>query len=119
MLVVPFRLVMSPLPRHRLLIYFRPMHTYDTILGALGVLTALVPNRIVDVFEAIVVEKPGENTVHPWFSLMIRAEGVMFALAALRDGRLYAWLLNLTGTSTVPVVVSAGLAFFDIRVSSE
>ncbi|ELZ42014.1 hypothetical protein C471_05194 [Halorubrum saccharovorum DSM 1137] len=66
-------------------------------LGALGVFTALVPDRIVDVFEAIAVEGPGENTVHSWFGLMIRAEGVVIALAALRDGRLYAWLMNLTG----------------------
>lgn len=66
-------------------------------LGALGVLTALVPDRIVDVFEAIVVENPGENTVHSWFGLLIRAEGVVITLAALRDGRLYAWLMNLTG----------------------
>lgn len=67
------------------------------LLGALGVLTALVPNRIVDVFEAIAVENPGENAVHSWFGLAIRAEGVAIALAALRDGRLYAWLMSFTG----------------------
>ncbi|KKF40132.1 hypothetical protein FK85_22955 [Halorubrum saccharovorum] len=66
-------------------------------LGALGVLTALVPDRIVDVFEVIAVENPGENTVHSWFSPLIRVEGLVITLAALRDGRLYAWLMNLTG----------------------
>ena len=66
-------------------------------LGALGVLTALVPDRIVDVFEAIAVENPEENTVHSWFDPLIRAEGVVITLAALRDGRLYAWLMNITG----------------------
>jgi len=66
-------------------------------LGALGILTALVPDRIVDVFEAIAVENPEENTVHSWFGPLIRAEGVVITLAALRDGRLYAWLLNVTG----------------------
>ena len=66
-------------------------------LGALGILTALVPDRIVDVFEAIAVENPEENTVHSWFGPLIRAEGVVITLAALRDGRLYAWLLNITG----------------------
>jgi len=66
-------------------------------LGALGILTALVPDRIVDVFEAIAVENPEENTVHSWFGPLIRAEGVVITLAALRDGRLYAWLMNITG----------------------
>ena len=66
-------------------------------LGALGLLTALIPDRIVDVFEAIAVENPEENTVHSWFDPLIRAEGVVITLAALRDGRLYAWLMNITG----------------------
>ena len=66
-------------------------------LGVLGVLTTLAPDRIVDVFEAIAVENPEENTVHSWFSPLIRAEGVVVTLAALRGGRLYAWLLNVTG----------------------
>jgi hypothetical protein len=74
-------------------------------LGALGLLTALIPDRIVDVFEAIAVENPEENTVHSWFDPLIRAEGVVITLAALRDGRLYAWLLNVTG------IVGAVLVF--------
>ena len=65
-------------------------------LGALGILTALVPDRIVNVFEAIAVENPEENTVHSWFGTLIRVEGVVITLAALRDGRLYAWLMNVT-----------------------
>jgi len=75
------------------------------LLGALGILTALIPDRIVDVFEAIAVENPDENTVHSWFSPLIRVEGVIIALAALRDGRLYAWLMNVTG------IVGAVLVF--------
>jgi hypothetical protein len=66
-------------------------------LGVLGALTTLAPERIVDVFEAIAVENPEENTVHSWFSPLIRAEGVVITLAAFRGGRLYAWLLNVTG----------------------
>ena len=66
-------------------------------LGALGVLTMLVPDRIVDIFEAIAVENPEENTVNSWFGPLIRAEGVVITLAAIRGGRLYAWLLNVTG----------------------
>ena len=68
-----------------------------SLLGALGLVTALVPDRIVDLFEAVAVKNPDEITVHSWFSHLIRAEGVVIALAALRDGRLYAWLMNLTG----------------------
>ena len=79
------------------------------LLGALGVLTALVPDRIVDVFEAIAVKNPGEHTVHSWFSLVIRAEGVVIALAALRDGRLYAWLMNLTGIFGGVLLIVPGL----------
>ncbi|TKX49552.1 hypothetical protein EXE49_10730 [Halorubrum sp. ASP121] len=66
-------------------------------LGALGVLTTLAPDRTVEVFEAIAIENPDENTVHSWFGLLIRVEGVVITLAALRDGRLYAWLMNVTG----------------------
>ncbi|ELZ48804.1 hypothetical protein C464_05310 [Halorubrum coriense DSM 10284] len=66
-------------------------------LGALGILTTLVPDRIVDVFEAIAVENPDENTVHSWFGPLIRAEGVVITFAALRGGRPYAWLMNVTG----------------------
>ena len=67
------------------------------LLGALGLVTALVPDRIVDLFEAIAVKNPDELAVHSWFSHLIRVEGVVIVLAALRDGRLYAWLMNLTG----------------------
>ena len=66
-------------------------------LGALGVLIALIPDRVVDVFEAIAVKNPEENTVHSWFGPLIRVEGVVITLAALRDDRLYAWLMNVTG----------------------
>ncbi|MFC5134782.1 MULTISPECIES: hypothetical protein [Haloferacaceae] len=66
-------------------------------LGALGILTTLAPDRIVEVFEAIAVKNPDENTVHSWFGLLIRVEGIVLTLAALRNGRLYAWLMNITG----------------------
>ncbi|GAA0528935.1 hypothetical protein [Halorubrum aquaticum] len=66
-------------------------------LGALGVLTTVAPDRIVEVFETIAVENADENTVHSWFGLLIRVEGVVLTLAALCDSRLYAWLLNVTG----------------------
>ncbi|GAB7011272.1 hypothetical protein [Halorubrum trueperi] len=66
-------------------------------LGALGVLTTPAPDRIVAVFETIAVENPDENTVHSWFGLLIRVEGVVLTTAALRDDRLYAWLMNVTG----------------------
>ena len=68
-----------------------------SLLATLGLVTALVPDRIVDLFEAIAVKNPDEIAVHSWFNHLIRVEGVVIVLAVLRDGRLYAWLMNLTG----------------------
>ncbi|MGQ3330465.1 hypothetical protein [Halorubrum sp. FL23] len=78
-------------------------------LGALGVLTTLAPDWIVEVFETLAVENPGENTVHSWFGLLIRVEGVVFTLAVLRDGRLHAWLMNVTGIVGAVLVFIPGL----------
>jgi hypothetical protein len=78
-------------------------------LSVLGVLTALVPDRIVNAFEAIAVENPEENTAHSWFGPLIRVEGVVLTLAALRDDRLYAWLMNVTGIFGAVLVFIPGL----------
>ncbi|UWG49191.1 Uncharacterized protein AArcCO_4016 (plasmid) [Halalkaliarchaeum sp. AArc-CO] len=79
------------------------------LLGALGLVTALVPDQIVDLFEAVAVKNPDEITVHSWFTHLIRVEGVVIVLAALRDGRLYAWLMNLTGLFGAVLVLVPGL----------
>ena len=68
-----------------------------SLLATLGLVTALFPDRIVGLFEAIAVKNPDEIAVHSWFNHLIRVEGVVIVLAALRDGRLYAWVMNLTG----------------------
>lgn len=68
-----------------------------TFIGLLGVLTTLVPDRMLDVFEAVAIENPGECTPRPWIGSAIRAEGVLVTVASLLGGRAYAWMMNLTG----------------------
>lgn len=67
-------------------------------IGLLGVLTALVPNRMIAIFEGLAIENPDECATKPWISSGIRAEGVVIVAASLLGGRAYAWMMNLTGT---------------------
>ncbi|GAB6880123.1 hypothetical protein JCM17823_23970 [Halorubrum gandharaense] len=67
-------------------------------VGVLGVLTALFPNRMIDIFERLAIEKPDECATKSWISSGIRAEGVVVVAASLIGGRAYAWMMNLTGT---------------------
>lgn len=67
------------------------------LIGLLGVLTALLPDRIIDVFETALIESPGEYPTRAWISSGIRIEGVVVAIASLTGGRAYAWMMNLTG----------------------
>jgi|AntRauMinimDraft_4_1070384.scaffolds.fasta_scaffold04962_2 hypothetical protein len=68
-----------------------------TIIGVLGGLTALVPDRIVDTFERVAVENADE--VEPRSKLLptLRAEGVFIVAIALIGGRAYAWTMYVTG----------------------
>lgn len=79
------------------------------LLGAIGLLTALVPDRIVALFEAIAVKNPDEGAVHSWFTHLLRVEGGVIVLATRRDGRLYAWLMTLTGLLGAVLVLVPGL----------
>ncbi|MEF8807634.1 hypothetical protein [Natronomonas sp.] len=67
------------------------------LVGLLGVLTVLVPDRILGVFERLAVENPDESTIKPWVGPAMRAEGVGIAVASLAGGKAYAWMMNLTG----------------------
>lgn len=67
------------------------------LVGILGVLAALFPDRMVDVFESVAVDNPEECSTRGWLESGIRAEGVLVVAASLVGGRAYAWLLNLTG----------------------
>ncbi|GAA0506517.1 hypothetical protein SAMN04488066_101187 [Halorubrum aquaticum] len=72
------------------------------ILGFVGALTALFPDRMVDAFETVAIEEDGADT-RPWVGSAVRAEGVLAVAVALLGGRTYAWLLNLTGVFGVVV----------------
>lgn len=68
-----------------------------TFVGLLGVLAALFPNGMIDVFEGLAVENRDECTRTPWISSGIRAEGLVVIAASLIGGRPYARLTDLTG----------------------
>jgi hypothetical protein len=68
-----------------------------SFLGLLGLLTALFPERIIEVYETVAIENPEECDVQPGIRPGIRAEGALVTLASLTDGRAYAWMMNLTG----------------------
>lgn len=65
--------------------------------GLLGIVMALVPERVLSVYEELALEEPEECTAESWLVPAIRAEGVVYALASLAGGRAYAWLLNVAG----------------------
>lgn len=66
-------------------------------IGILGVLTAIFPNRIIELFEAVAIENPDDCTRKPWIDSGIRTEGIVVAVVSVIGRRVYAWLLNLTG----------------------
>lgn len=67
------------------------------ILGILGVITTLFPNRVIGLFEAIAVSDAGDASTPPWFRSAIRAEGVLITFACLFGGRVYGVMMNVTG----------------------
>lgn len=67
------------------------------IIGLIGVLTAVFPDRIIEVFEAVAIENPDDCTRKPWIDSGIRTEGIVVAVASVIGRRVYAWLMNLTG----------------------
>jgi len=70
---------------------------FRAVIGVLGILTVLVPDRILDVFEAVAVENPDECPTKPGVRSGIRAEGIVVTIASLAGGRAYARMMDLTG----------------------
>jgi len=68
-----------------------------TLVGILGAISALFPDKIVELFEKLAIANPSEGTVRGWVRPAIRSEGVLIAAISLLNGRAYAWLMNLTG----------------------
>lgn len=79
------------------------------IVGILGVLTTLFPGRIIEVFERLAIDDPGDSAIKSWIGSAFRGEGVLVAVASLVGGRAYAWMMNLTGIFGVFVLVSPDL----------
>ncbi|WP_280585191.1 hypothetical protein [Halorubrum sp. Boch-26] len=67
------------------------------IIGVLGGLTALVPDRIVDAFERVAVANPDEVEARSGLLPTLRAEGVFIVAIALAGGRVYAWTVYVAG----------------------
>ena len=75
------------------------------IIGVLGAITALFPDRIIGVFEEVAISDSGDTSTRLWFRSAIRAEGILITAACLFAGRLYAGMLNLTGLFGAVVVL--------------
>ena len=79
------------------------------VIAFLGGLAALLPGRMIDIFETVAIENPDECTIKPWIDAGIRTEGVLVIAASLIGGQAYAWMMNLTGAFGAVVVVSPQL----------
>jgi hypothetical protein len=80
-----------------------------TLVGVLGAVTALLPDKIVSLFEKLAIANPGEGTIRAWVNPAIRSEGVLIAVVSLLGGRSYAWMMNLTGAFGAVVFLSPDL----------
>ncbi|MGQ3328063.1 hypothetical protein [Halorubrum sp. FL23] len=67
------------------------------IIGLLGGLTALAPDRIVAAFERLAVDNPDEVEPRPGIAAALRAEGAAIVAISLIGGRAYAWTMYVTG----------------------
>lgn len=67
------------------------------LIGIAGVLAALLPDRIINIFETTAIENADEQTSRSWNSSVIRTEGIAVAVVSLAGGRAYVWMMNLTG----------------------
>ncbi|ELZ29450.1 hypothetical protein C465_11783 [Halorubrum distributum JCM 9100] len=76
------------------------------IIGALGALTVLVPDRIVAAFERVAVENSDDVEPRRGTRPTLRAEGVAVVALALIGGRAYALAMYVTSAfGTVLLVV--------------
>ncbi|WP_065813943.1 hypothetical protein [Natronomonas pharaonis] len=77
-----------------------------TLFGMLGAVMALFPDAVLDAFEAIALESPGEYTPRPWLRSGVRAEGLVYAALAVVGGRAYTGLLYVVGAVGAVVVAA-------------
>lgn len=74
------------------------------LFGPLGLAIALAPEPILEAFESVALEEPGEASAKSWIVPAMRAEGIGYALVSLVGGKPYAWLMNLVGAVGAIVV---------------
>ncbi|WP_096390963.1 hypothetical protein [Halopenitus persicus] len=74
------------------------------LLGLLGALLAVLPDRTLTVYESVALESAGEATPKPWLESAIRVEGIAYLAIALIGGRPYRWLATLVGVIGAVVI---------------
>lgn len=79
------------------------------LVALLGILGALSPDRMTDVFEAVAVRNPGVCARRRRGRSVIRTEGAVTTLICLVGERPYAWLSNLTGVFGAVVLLFPSL----------
>lgn len=67
------------------------------MVGLLGIVTALVPDRILEAYETFAIENPDEQSLRSGVSRGIRGEGAVVTVLSLLGGRGFAWMMNVTG----------------------
>jgi len=63
----------------------------------LGIVEALFPSRLTDLYEKLAYENPEAGIRKEWLGSVVRAEGIVVAILSLLGGRGYAWFLNFIG----------------------
>lgn len=75
------------------------------LIGILGSIAALVPDRILRVFEEVAIKNPEECTTKWWVNSAIRSEGVLVTGASYTGGRPYQWMMAITGVFGVTMLI--------------
>lgn len=67
------------------------------LLGLVGIVLALVPGRIIGLYEILAIENPDQCPPKGWVDPAIRAEGIGLAILALSGGRAYTTFMKFVG----------------------
>lgn len=65
------------------------------VFGLLGIVMALFPSQLRELYEGVAFANPSEVTAKPSFTSAIRAEGLVFVFISLVGGRAYRTLMCL------------------------
>ena len=93
------------------------------LLGLVGLLVAMIPDRTLQMYELLAMENPDACTAKWWVVPGIRAEGAAITVLSLVGGKGYTAYMALVGVTGVFAVVSPqkyaetgfGLAYDDIE----